>query len=980
MKEQMLLLILLVASCWKSTTALEIKVLSSLFEKSISPLDYNVRTIFTPERRKAYLFGNAIKIIRADEELLNELIFNIESSTEFIIKTRFRIFASPGGVLFSIVHRQRKLFLMELSSKGSGDKTKLIFKYRSTNDTTEAVVFKEVGSLVDRGYHTVVIRITDVKDNGKKISALSLFVDCQFAGRVDTKSAISDIFSYRGTLLSLLDFRIAQRGFGSKSNSKWRGAIESLSFIFKRSLDSVLGGPDCESAVKEGVKAPQPPEINDISVITHEVATELMGLIRDIRYDLSMQVAEIKYLRRLVENCQMCRVQDFCRFKPCFPGVPCFNDPSTVKGFECGECPLGMIGDGVNCSDVDECHEEDPCAKDVGVICQNRSPGYWCPPCPKGYSGREIHGIGLYFARNNKQICVDIDECAETPRKCAEQSRCNNSPGSYDCSPCPEGFTGDPRHACYHLSYCDPNDPRSNPCNQHAKCIRLQSGRNYKCECRPGYAGEGHLCAEDGDLDGFPDIELNCTEKICRKDNCPRIPNLDQKDLDEDGIGDVCDEDLDGDNVNNDVDNCPHHYNAGQSNVDGDPFGDECDNCPYVTNKFQGDIDKDGIGDVCDKDVDGDGVLNSQDNCPVTYNPQQEDRDGDTVGDKCDNCPSTMNSKQIDRDSDGLGNNCDLNRDDDNDGVDDMIDNCRGVTNPDQIDNDQDQQGDACDDDDDDDGVPDRIDNCQLVPNPTQRDLNGNGLGDPCDGDFDGDKIPDYEDACSINHHVTHTDFTNLIKIDLSPTERQSRPPIWAVDGTGTKVSEEENSDPGIAVGNVRFNGVDFNGTLRVSTKHDDDFVGLVFSYQNNRQFYVISWKQEDQVYWDVQPFRAKAVKGIQIKLIDSKTGPGFALRNALWHSGDVDGESKEIWRDSKERAWKDETDHEFRLMHRPSIGLIKLVVYVEGEILVDTGYIIDKTLKGGKVGMYVFSQGQVLWKNLSYRCSETIPEDYQAL
>lgn len=54
-----------------------------------------------------------------------------------------------------------------------------------------------------------------------------------------------------------------------------------------------------------------------------------------------------------------------------------------------------------------KCHEEDPCAKDVGVICQNRSPGYWCPPCPKGYSGKEIHGIGLYFARNNKQVLKD---------------------------------------------------------------------------------------------------------------------------------------------------------------------------------------------------------------------------------------------------------------------------------------------------------------------------------------------------------------------------------------------------------------------------------------------------------------------------------------------------------------------------------------------------------------------------------------------
>ena len=52
--------------------------------------------------------------------------------------------------------------------------------------------------------------------------------------------------------------------------------------------------------------------------------------------------------------CLSLKVQDFCRFKPCFPGVPCFNDPATQLGFECGECPLGMLGDGVNCTDVDE--------------------------------------------------------------------------------------------------------------------------------------------------------------------------------------------------------------------------------------------------------------------------------------------------------------------------------------------------------------------------------------------------------------------------------------------------------------------------------------------------------------------------------------------------------------------------------------------------------------------------------------------------
>ena len=35
-----------------------------------------------------------------------------------------------------------------------------------------------------------------------------------------------------------------------------------------------------------------------------------------------------------------------------------------------------------------------------------------------------------------------------------------------------------------------------------------------------------------------------------------------------------------------------------------------------------------------------------------------------------------------------------------------------------------------------------------------------------------------------------------------------------------------------------------------------------------------------------------------------------------------------------------------------------------------DTGYIIDKTLKGGKLGFYVFSQPEVVWKNVSYKCN----------
>ena len=53
-------------------------------------------------------------------------------------------------------------------------------------------------------------------------------------------------------------------------------------------------------------------------------------------------------------------------------------------------------------------------------------------------------------------------------------------------------------------------------------------------------------------------------------------------------LGDVCDDDKDGDTI---------------LNAD--------DNCPEIANEDQADFDGDGIGDVCDDDADGDGILNT---------------------------------------------------------------------------------------------------------------------------------------------------------------------------------------------------------------------------------------------------------------------------------------------------------------------------------------------------------------------------------
>ena len=58
-------------------------------------------------------------------------------------------------------------------------------------------------------------------------------------------------------------------------------------------------------------------------------------------------------------------------------------------------------------------------------------------------------------------------------------------------------------------------------------------------------------------------------------------------------------------------------------------------------------------------DVDGDGIVNELDNCPAVANYDQTDTDGDLVGDRCDNCTAVTNASQLDTDGDGHGNACD---------------------------------------------------------------------------------------------------------------------------------------------------------------------------------------------------------------------------------------------------------------------------------------------------------------------------------
>ncbi|XP_074596985.1 cubilin-like, partial [Brevipalpus obovatus] len=132
--------------------------------------------------------------------------------------------------------------------------------------------------------------------------------------------------------------------------------------------------------------------------------------------------------------------------------------------------------------DINECETgAHHCSLDPPVECINRLGSFECGPCPAGYT-------------KQGSKCVDINECMVNNGGCSMSPlvRCINTRGSVLCGQCPPGFVGDGK-TCTLRGICAINNGGCHPlatCQQDA-ASSMMGTLAHECVCPMGYRGNG---------------------------------------------------------------------------------------------------------------------------------------------------------------------------------------------------------------------------------------------------------------------------------------------------------------------------------------------------------------------------------------------------------------------------------------------------------------------------------------------------------